>query len=159
MTDFTTKYLPTLDELSVMLNAPTLSRTQRVEFWSYVMARITHQYIQLPLSTQHFNAYLIPHGNMQKIQVLCDRLAILVGGGDPVDAAEELSFVIYNWGSRLDKDNSNIQYFAKGSILRLIHLIESVPENAMGSNDKDRVMTGRRRLITTGVLLHWLQMP
>jgi hypothetical protein len=143
-------------DLTELITSASVSQMGKAEFFGYALDHLIHHYVHMPEGRgDRFNADLFPPGVRSSLDVLTHRLAVLVGGEDPLEAAKDLHYVITRLlQAILSLPNVSLgtSLFLKGSIHKTMYKIQTVLDMALSSDPQERVMASRRRVVALGVL-------
>lgn len=143
-------------ELIGLITSASVSQMGKAEFFGYTLDHLIHHYVQMQEGrSDRFNADLFPPGIRSSLDVRTHRLAVLVGGEDPLEAAKDLHYVVTRLlRAILSLPNLSLgmSLFLKGSIHKTMYKIQAVLDMALSSDPQERVMVSRRRVVALGVL-------
>jgi hypothetical protein len=150
------KYDSTILELVQLITSANVSQMGKAEFFGYTLDHLIHHYVQIQEgSSERFNADLFPPETKKSLDLLAHRLAALVGGEDPLEAAADLHHVISRLLEAmlaLPNVSFGMSLFLKGSVHKIMYRIQAVLDHTLNTNPQQRVMTSRRRVVALGVL-------
>jgi hypothetical protein len=150
------KYDPTILELVQLITSSEVSQMGKAEFFGHTLDHLIHHYVQIQEGrSDRFNADLFPPGTRNSLDLLTHRLAALVGPENPLEAAKDLHYVISRLlQAMLSLPNAGfgLPLFLKGSILKIMYLMQSSLELTPMADPEARVMASRRRVVALGVL-------
>jgi hypothetical protein len=152
----TDKYEENISELVALITSADVSQMGKAEFFGYTLDHLIHHYVQIEEGpSDRFNADLFPAGTRKSLDLLTHRLAGLIGGEDPLEAARDLHHVIRRLLEAmlaLPDVSFGMSLFLKGSMQKIIYKIQNALDIALSSDPQQRVMASRRRVVALGVL-------
>jgi hypothetical protein len=150
------KYDPTIIQLVQLIISSEVSQMGKAEFFGYTLDHLIHHYVQIQEGrSDRFNADLFPPGTRNSLDLLTHRLAALVGPEDPLEAAKDLHYVISRLLEAmlaLPNAGFGLPLFLKGSIHKIMYLMQSALDMTLKADPQERVMASRRRVVALGVL-------
>jgi hypothetical protein len=150
------KYDATIVELITLITSANVSQMGKAEFFGYTLDHLIHHYVQIQEGrSDRFNADLFPPGTRNSLDVLTHRLAALIGPEDPLEAANDLHYVIRRLLEAMlsmEGAGDGLRLFLKGSIHKIMYLMQAALDSSFPADPQLRVMASRRRVVALGVL-------
>lgn len=148
-----TKFESVIKDVTNLVTSANVPQTSKAEYFGYFVHLLSRRYIQTTDSGFQgvFNNYLFPDATRKQIAEISNKIATLIGGGDPVEAAADLNYVITAiFWNLIEGSSYGFRTYLSGSIR---HSLDLLTKSALQHADqKDRVMSSRRYVVTLGVL-------
>ena len=150
------QYDSTIADLLAVITSANVSIMGKAEFFGYTLDHLIHHYVQMPEGpSDRFNADLFPPGTKNSLDVLTHKLAALIGTEDHLEAARHLHSAVSRILEAilaLPNASFGMSLFLKGSMYKIMFLLQSAFDTTLKASPQERVTASRRRVVALGVL-------